>query len=319
MTSEQRKKASIDLTLTYCRSYYQDWRLAKVLTIKKLMDNRYDFYSDIIPELKPCSVEEAESTIAQEIKNGLCHDAIAQCIQYIEDLFALINATKKPDFFVKNIITYKAGTITASIKTYKSNVKNITRDFYIPSDMTFATDADKKQIADGVDKLVDLVNDQVEFYKKYWFFYNQYKHGLAVPMRPFGNTYHAAQVEDDKQGKMNPYIVAYDNMNIKAAQSKGTHLQGQPIMINGFTDNVRPHIGKLEEENNYLRLVYPDEKSEFSKQVFVDQAFKTRACINTLMTNYTSYINPEEGKMVFQVPDDYRLNQTLVCTMLVEN
>lgn len=319
MTPEQRKKASIDLTLTYCQSYYQDWRLAKVLTIKKLMDNRYDFYSDIIPELKPCSVEETESTIAQEIKNGLCHDAIAQCIQYIEDLFALINATKKPDFFVKNIITYEAGRITASIKTYKSNVKNITRDFYIPVDMTFATDADQKQIADGVDKLVELVNDQVEFYKKYWFFYNQYKHGLAVPMIPFGNPYNAQQVELDKQGQMQPYIVTYDNRNIKAASSKGTYSQGQPIMVNGLTDNVLPHIGKLEEENNYLRLVHPDEKSEFSMEIFVDQAFKTRACINTLLTNYTRFISPEEGQRVFQVPDDYKLNQALVCTMFIEN
>lgn len=319
MTPEQRKKASIDLTLTYCNSYYQDWRLAKVLTINKLINNRYDFFSDIIPELKPCSIEEAESTIAQEIKNGLCHDAIAQCIQYIEDLFALINATKNPDFFVKNIITYEAGRITASIKTYKSNVKNITRDFYIPENMTFATDEDQKQIADGVDKLVDLVNDQVVFYKKYWFFYNQYKHGLAVPMRPFGNTYNMQQVELDKQDQMKPYIVTYDNMNIKAAASKGTFSPSHGIMMNGFTENVRPFIGKLQQENNFLRLVLPDEKSEFIIELFVDQAFKTRACINTLMANYTRHISPEEGKRVFQVPDDYRLNQTLVCTMLVEN
>ena len=198
-------------------------------------------------------------------------------------------------------------------------MKNITRDFYIPEDMTFATDADQKQIADSVDRLVDLVDDQVKFYKKYWFFYNQYKHGLAVPMIPFGNAYHAQQVELDKQGQMQPYIVAYDNMNIKAAASKGTYSHGQPIMVNGLTDNVLPHIGKLEEENNYLRLVHPDEKSEFSMEIFVDQAFKTRACINTVMANYTRFISPEEGQRVFQVPDDYKLNQALVCTMFIEN
>jgi hypothetical protein len=89
---------------------------------------------------------------------------------FLNDAF-LISAMKNPDFFVKNIITYEAGRITASIKTYKSNVKNIRRDFHIPVDMTFATDAVQKQIADGGDKLVELVNDQVGFYKKYWFFY----------------------------------------------------------------------------------------------------------------------------------------------------
>jgi len=49
---------------------------------------RYKFYKDFIQDVKYAHDANGEATIAQEIKNGLCFNTIAQCIQYIEDLFA---------------------------------------------------------------------------------------------------------------------------------------------------------------------------------------------------------------------------------------
>jgi len=317
MTPEQRKLASIDLTLTYFQSYYTEWRLTKVLTIKKLIDDRYDFYRDIVDEINNGLDVVTDSIIAQEIKNGLYHDAIAQCIQYIEDLFALINAAKKPDLFVRNVITYGAGTITNLIKSYKANSKNISRDFYIPN-VEFADSDSQQQIKEGVEYLVELVKDQVKFYEKYWFFYNQYKHGLSIPIRGYGNQYTDEQVELDKNGQMEPMIAAYDNMNIKAAQSKGTFNPSHGVMMPGFTENVRPFIPQLEKENNFLRLVFPPDVPDFDFDILIDQAYKTRACISTFIANYSRHIKPDVDMQRFQLPADYRNNQTIICEYKIE-
>ncbi|MCW8898103.1 MAG: hypothetical protein OQJ96_05840 [Flavobacteriales bacterium] len=318
MTPEQRKRASLDLTLTYFRSYFKEWRLAKVLTIEKLIKDRYDFYGSLLPEIKKWGEHDGTETIAQEIHNGLYHDAISQCIQYIEDLFALMEATKKKDYFIRNIVTYKAGKITEKIKSYKANNTTVSKDFYIP-DVKFPDSKDQQEITDGVDRLIELVDDQVKFYTKYWFFYNQYKHGLAVPMRPFGNTYNEDQVKKDMNGEMPPYVVAYDNLNIKAATSKGRFGFKMGLMMPGFTDNVRPFIGDLEKENNFLRFVFPPDTPNFDIDLLVDQAYKTRACINILVGNYTNEIAPEDELRKFQLPIDYKKNTALNCSYKVEN
>lgn len=318
MTPEQRKRASVDLTLTYFRSYFQEWRLTKVLTIEKLIDERYEFYDSMLPEIEEWGEQYGTATIAQEIHNGLYHDAIAQCIQYIEDLFALMEASKKKDYFVRNIVTYKAGKITDKIKSYKAIKSNIVRDFYIP-EVQLPDSKDQQKIDEGIDKLIGLVEDQVKFYYKYWFFYNQYKHGLAVPMRPFGNIYNKEQVENDKRGEMTPYVVAYDNLNIKDAMAKGRAGFKMGIMMPGFTDDVRPFIGKLEQENNFLRFVFPPDTPNFNIELLVDQSYKTRACISILIGNYVQKIDPTNDMRLFRLPLDYRDNSALNCSYKIED
>lgn len=136
MTPEQRKRASVDLTLTFFQSYSSKWRLIKILAIQKLIKKRHEFYQDIFKEMNEFDNKYIDGTIAEDIHNGLHHDGIAQCIQYIEDFFALLNATKNPNFFVQKITTYRAGDIIKNIKSYKPDRDKIIRDFFIPSGTT---------------------------------------------------------------------------------------------------------------------------------------------------------------------------------------
>jgi len=69
MTPEQRLSASIDLTLTYFNSFSPEWRLVKVLTNKRLLKERYNFFKDISQEVKRRDDLTGEATIAQEITN----------------------------------------------------------------------------------------------------------------------------------------------------------------------------------------------------------------------------------------------------------
>lgn len=312
MTSEQRKKASVDLTLTFFQSYSSRWRLTKVLAIQKLINQRYPFYTDILNEIRDYDDENIEAAIAQEVHNGLHHDAIAQCIQYIEDFFALLNATKSPDFFIQKITTYKAGNILNTIERYKASREQIVKDFCIPIEVGQFENG-QPELLRALDILVELVRDQITFYKQYEFFYNQYKHGLSIPLRGHGNTYTEEQINLDKAGEFEPMVAVYDNKNLTAAKSKGTFYPLHGVMMPGFTENVRPIISKLMKEDNFLRLVYSPHSPEFNFELLVDQAFKTRACMNILIGNYQQKISPEADK-TFRLPVDHRSDKSYVCT-----
>jgi len=316
MNSEERKRASVDLTLTYFGTYYSNWRLTKVLTNKKLLDDKYEFFSDIAVETRQFDDTTGEATIAQEIQYGLYFDSISQCVQYVEDLFALIQAARKPDFFIRNIVTYQAGTITSAIKWFKPSAKTVADAFHYPYDLQFEDQEHRAGYDLGVANLIALVEDLIKFYKDYSFFYNQYKHGLAIAMRPLGNMWNKELIDKDKEEPKNPhFLVVYDNLNIKAASTKGTFRVRDGVFMPGFSDNVRPHIGKLEKENNFLRFVFPADLPDFKYDILIDTARKASMCINTFIANYSREIKPDEGGRKFQLPADYKRNTTYVCSM----
>lgn len=318
MNKEQRKKASVDLTLTYLNSYYANWRLAKVLTIEKLLNERYEFYKEIISEVKVHDDHDGSATIAQEIKHGLYFDAIAHCVQYVEDLFALIKSAKQPDYFIRNVVTYKAGEVTNFIKSFKIDAKTVSEIYHFPSELKFPQQQDQRNFDEGVQTLVRLTEEIINFYKGYEFFYNQYKHGLSVGMRPFGNLFNTEQIEKDKDGKINPYLAVYDNLNLHAASKKGTFNIQHGVLMPGFTTSVVPFIDKLSAENNFLRFVFPPDIPHFSMHLLVDNARKTRACIQAFIANYSRLISINEGKREFQLPSDYKNNMSYFCSYVKE-
>ncbi len=85
-----------------------------------------------------------------------------------------------------------------------------------------------------------------------------------------------------------------------------------------FTDNVRPIVGRLAEENNFLRFVYPPDWPHFNFERLVDASFKARACVQTFIANYLLLIQPPEpdGSLRFQLPLDHRANKACLCPYL---
>lgn len=315
MTSEDRRKASVDLTLHYFNSYYSSWRLTKVLSNKKILEDRYNFFSDIAPEVRALDKSSGDSIIAQEIQHGLYFDSIAQCVQYVEDLFAFIEAAKEPDYFIRNVVTYSAGRITNAIKGFKPTIKNVAKAMHIPTGLDISTPSEKDQYDRGLSNLVNLMSDLKKFYADYWFLYNQYKHGLAVPLRPFGNPITKENIARDKAGSGSPpFLSAYDNFNITAASTKGTFSTNQGLFMPGFSDVVRKNITHLHNENNYLRLVFPGDTAEINYESFVNAAYKTRICINLFIANYSQKLVPEEGCERFQLPINYKEQKVMLFT-----
>jgi len=304
LTQEQRRAASRDLTLTYLQNYYVEWRYTKVLTIQKLINHRYTFYDELTDLIKSAGDSIGDATIAQEVHNGLYFDAIAQVIQYIEDLFALLRASKQPDFFIKNIITYKAGEVTSWIRSIKPAITVLAPIFHFPDDLKLGIESDQEKFDVCCKNIETHIEEIIVFFKNYEFFYNQYKHGLAVAMRPFGSVYSKEMVAKDKTGEIAPFLAVYDNMNLSAGFKKGTARTTQGIMMPGLTDNVAPYLSKLAEENNYLRFVPPPDFPTFNMDLLVKKAALICNCIRLFMFNYANQLQSDGKTFQFRLPNE---------------
>lgn len=296
MTKEERNKANKDQINRFISAYYSEWRFIQVLSIQKKLAHKYENYNDIIDSIKETDNSAGDKTIAQEISNGLLFDAVQHSIQYIEDLFAFISASSKEDYFIRNIVQYKAGKIENLVKSFINNKKTVCEYFHFPNypDDDNHTDDEKEilmVVNSGINRLGVIVSEIIEFYKKHQFFYNQYKHGLTIALRPYGD-YNEEQIELDKKGEFkNPTIVALDSLNFKNA-SKNQYGNTGYLMMPAFSENVRPHLKMLQHENNLLRYVMSPPETNIDN--IVEIASKTKRCLQILIHNFRSIINDEE-------------------------
>lgn len=312
ISQEDIRLAGVDLTRHYLDRYYPNWRLAQVLTIRKLLDQRHSFYAELAEDIRQADDTDGSATIAQEVRNGLCHDAIAHCVQYVEDLFALIRAAYKPEQFVQRVVTYKAGEVTNEIRSFKADLKSIANAYHFPAEIpTLSPDA-QQQFDHGISNLVIWTADLVEFYKEHWFFYNQYKHGLTVALR-YSRVFPPDLVEADRNNAHPPFVAVYDNLDWKRAIKKGT-ASADHTTLPIFTASVRRALPALERNSAWLRWVRP-KNLPFSLDPLVDHAFKARACIAIFCYNFRHAVDPDPEKWVFQLPVDHRTRDVYDCVV----
>ena len=131
-------------------------------------------------------------------------------------------------------------------------------------------------------------------------------------MRPFGNKYSEEQITKDKKNDFEPYLKVYDNRRLSTALRKGTLKTNDAVLMTGFTENVRPFVGDLSNENNFLRLVQT-EHLNLKIDTLLDVAYKTRLCVKLFIFNYSHKIKPNNGQRQFQLPLDYRESRVLTC------
>jgi len=302
MTDEQRLKASIDQIEGFFRSYYFGWRLAKILINEKVLVNRREFLSDISNDLKQNEEQNPEAIIAQEIANGLGFDILSNCIQYIEDLFVLLRAGKKKEFFIKELITYNAGKVDNLVQE-KINNDKLCDLFYFPRIKDFENESEdvKNAVNEGISKLSAKINLIKEFYNTYQFHYNQYKHGLTVALKPYGDL-DPSLLENVYNGEINPYLVAIDNLAIKKV-SRNQHRFQNYVMMPCLTKNTQPFISELDNEDNLLRYVMCPPETSIAN--FKNCAFNVRDCLYIFSNNLLSKLRGGDI-ITLQLPADGR-------------
>lgn len=297
MNKQQRKKVTEDQVAAFFSSYYTNWRLHQILTNEKLLKEKFSFYSSIIQNSKQLDDETGDSTIAQEITNGLLFESISYCIQYIEDLFALIKAGENKELFIKNIITYDAGKINNFIKQ-KLNIEQLCKCFHFPY---FTEELQNKETdktyRESIDRLHKWTVEFKEFHSQHNFFYTQYKHGLTVALRPL-KKYTDEQIQKSKEGNFEPYLAAFDNLALEKLKDKKDRLNGLVFMPN-LTEDIQHNIVELMSEDNLIRYVFPPKETDM--ELIKSVAYKVRDCIHIIANNIIEETKNENDAKVVQM------------------
>ena len=184
MTDKERENANKRQLHEYLSGLYPEWRLLYIRSIKKMFDNYDDFYSDIA----------VHSTLAGEkrpIKLGLTCAAVAETMQYIEDLFSLMYNTQEYPLSMNRILNYTPRKVIDYIMSFES--KPISEQLvalhmgYFPDDCVWPN-ADVKELYTKLkDNTVEHMKKIIAFRNKHRRLYNQYKHSLKIPLKEFGN------------------------------------------------------------------------------------------------------------------------------------
>lgn len=297
MTDKERQAASKDQIERFFSSYFSHWRLARILLNEKILAEKYAQLNGIA-EFIMNEGDDIEGVIAQEMTSGLEFDTLSHCVQYIEDLFALLNAGKRKEYFVKSVTSYDAGAIKTFINR-KFSDKELCELFYFPYFEQFDNTENDKVYKQGLAELRQRVEKLRLFYEQYHFFYEQYKHGLTVALRPFGN-YSPEQILDDKHGKGKSYLAAFDSLSVrKASKKKGRY--PDYMLMPCFTENVQKHIKTLEAEDNLLRFVVAPPNTSVTSMK--ECAILTRQCMHLFIHNLLASLTEDVGQKL-RLPAD---------------
>jgi hypothetical protein len=131
------------------------------------------------------------------------------------------------------------------------------------------------------------------------FFYNQYKHGLSIALRPF-KLYSPEQIALKKSSTSPHYLVALDNMDPQIF-TDFTHprLNGQAFFPN-FTEPIRANLTELLSENNMIRFVRVPVDCTF--ETITSVALKTKALMEIFINNFLGVVEDDFSKL--RLPSD---------------
>lgn len=178
-------------------------------------------------------------------------------------------------FFAKNVVTYMAGEVTSYIRKFDTtNTELMLQQFQVPclslDEPWENTDVFNKYV-EAVQLIREYMDALIEHHNKYYFHYCQYKHGLAIALRPFGGTGQCGNKT------LEGMLMTFDNVKF----TKRYHAEVPGMMIPDFHPNISKHITALHEEDNLLRA----ELRVVNFDLFVDIVEKAYTLLSVLHHN----------------------------------
>lgn len=290
MTDEERMVAGRRQLCFYLANQYPMWRVVMVKSIKNIVENLDGFYGPIFDELKRYDDEKEDETVRGEIRNGLFFEALSQSVQAVEDLFSLMKYSGDIPFFAKNVVTYDASKVTRYIRNFDTkNTEFLLQQFQVPY-LSLDEPWENIEVFDKYVEAVQLIREYmdalIEHHKTYYFHYCQYKHGMAVALRPFGNSTHG---DDILEG----VVMTFDNVKF----TKRIHATLPAMMIPDFHPDIAKHITALHEEDNLLRA----EMKVVKFNLFTDIVEKAYTLLSVLHHNLRMRCEPMKEDNVAEI------------------
>jgi hypothetical protein len=248
---------------------------------------------------------------------GITAAAVNEAAQHCEDLFALLKVLREPVSFARKMANYSAGKVVDfGRKLVDSDDDAVSRLFLIPNREQVRTGV--SQAADpaasiaaveaGRARLGQMVRETAEFYRRFEDFHIHYKHGLKLPLRPFGTPTDEAIAE--RKSDLEAPLIAYTNEPISAVMRRAQH---EPMMFKAGP-RQQAHLVELVADRNLLRLrliakVSFDELVERSHTVF---RLLVIAQSNRLALGHLD----EDGNQSFSIPGERRWDRVDVTVRL---
>jgi hypothetical protein len=288
--SNERRRANDEQIQSFFVGYEATWRVTKLLAIRRLLRDREGLkaelrahYGDALPDY--------DQYVYGATTNGLLFSAVAELMMHVEDFFALLQFVREREFFARELVTYKAGSVTNTAKVIESaSDDRILSAFMVPpaAELPLAEEADMKAYRAGAKAIVYGTRNAAATYGRYEFFYRQYKHGLTVALHPYGAvTMPESRIEKLKT-TLSGTLACYDNESIANAMKEG-RIHGVVTMT--LLHNTTPFLAELQAERNLLRL-QPFERGEVSIDTLIEAGIDIAALIMSLVDNRVYLANP---------------------------
>lgn len=234
---------------------------------------------------------------------GVTAAAVNEAAQHCEDLFALLKFLREPSYFARDMADYSAGKVVDFGRRLASaDDSAISRLFLVPDPetvregLTEAEDpASSLAIVEAARaRLGAMVRETAEFYRTFEGFHVQYKHGLKLPLSPFGVPTREA-IEERKIDAKAP-LFSYTNEPISAMLRRPAHEQ---LVMLHLGPNQRANVSDLVDERNVLRL-------RFVPDVDLDEVVERSRTVLRLLQlaqqNRLALGEVDEGNQVFSLP-----------------
>lgn len=293
-------------------SQFLQWRIITLRSIKKILLNIDTFIDDDL--LRDFPKEDRVDLRYNQIRNGFMYEAVAQSIQGIEELFALIYNSKNLNDFTKNHIKYKASIISGYIKKKDWDTEDfVLGEFRLPKLSKEECNADVFELyRNKVELLMENVRDIRSFYIRYARVYNQYKHGLKVGMRPYGHGEVSAEaIEEIRKKPLCSMLHVFANGfgNIQQLESA----PAIAISLHPETGLIQNELQILKElQKNKAMLV--TELEHFDVQNAIDIATRAAELTSMVWTNigYRVDGNAEGNSRKYAFPTTERFRQMII-------
>lgn len=246
---------------------------------------------------------------------GITAAAVNEAAQHCEDLFALIRYLRETSDFAKRMANYAAGKITAyGARFAGADIDLVSRAFLVPDTATVTAGLqeapDPKAAAAAVEagraRLADMVRRVAAFYVAHEDFHVQYKHGLKLPLRPFGDP--TREVIEERKIGVRQSLFTYTTDPIAAMVRR----QEQSMMF-VLGEVQQAHLSELVQERNVLRLRL---LHEVDLNEIVDLSHTVMRLLQVAQTNRLALGKREDENQTFTVPGQARWEQVDVAIRL---
>lgn len=230
---------------------YLYWRVVAVKSMRKMILQAEKFYEEAEIDLSFGAPAEAD-IVNNQIRNGWLFEAVSQAEQAIEDVFSLLKNSGDIAYFAKNVINYKANQVKDYIWRFDTNsLEYVMQEFklpYFPLDEPWEEQEVFEHYKQSVLLIQGYLRDLIEFHKKYYLDYCQYKHGMAVALCPFGKQY---LKDENERNLLEGALMTFDSYTVGKRQQASGSL---PQMAMNLTPEIQPYVSRLHEEGNLLHF-----------------------------------------------------------------